>query len=238
MNILPGEIWQIIIEFIETNKDKCRMLMTCKDMSKCKFYFRQFIHINNCIKITKSIWYNYFTNILCDNTNISLPKYTKKMIFSEFFSGPIINGFIPSTVTHVKFNSFFNRPINNCIPSSVKHLIFGSTFNRPIENYLPTSITHLTFGFRFNHPIKNNIPTSVTHLVFGECFNQSLMEIPSSVTHLKLTNHIFHDTDLPSFVKEIEFYYDRWGDISEKQEKAIYEYAKKYGIGVIIKKDY
>lgn len=234
MDILPSEIWEIIIEFIELNEDKCRMLMTCKDIFKCQFYFKESVFINSDIKIHKSQWYDHFTNVLCYSTDIALPKYTKKIYFHESFDKLINNDFIPSMVTHIDFNYIFNHPINNCIPSSVTHLSFGTIFDQPIENCLPRSITHLIFGYRFNHPIKNNIPTSVTHLIFGNCFNQSLMDIPSSVTHLKLTNYHFHDTELPSFVKKIEFYYDCWYINSEKQKEAIYECARKYDISVIM----
>ncbi len=216
METIPKEIWEIIIQFIVMNEDKCRMLMTCKDMTKCQFYFVETVCVNGDIKILKSQWYDYFTKVFCSNTNIALPKYTK----------------------HLTFCDFFNQSINNCIPSSIKYLTFGSTFNQSIENCFPTSITHLTFGFCFNHLIKNNIPTSVTHLIFEDEFNQSLMDIPSSVTHLKLLNYNFRGNDLPSFVKEIEFIYDRWGDIRKGQEEAIYECANRHDIQVIVRKDY
>ena len=170
MNILPKEIWEIILEFVETNEDKCRLLMTSKDMPKCEFYFYELVKMND-MEIRNSMWFDRFTKIICNNVNIRIPLYVTHIFFSDLFD-ELVGNFIPSTVTHVVFGDFFNQPVNGCIPTSVTHLTFKSCFNQFIDNSIPPSVTHLIFGHRFNLPIKNNIPSSVTHLTFGKNFGR------------------------------------------------------------------
>ena len=203
MNILPKEIWEIILEFVETNEDKCRLLMTSKDMPKCEFYFYELVKMND-MEIRNSMWFDRFTKIICNNVNIRIPLYVTHIFFSDLFD-ELVGNFIPSTVTHVVFGDFFNQPVNGCIPTSVTHLTFKSCFNQFIDNSIPPSVTHLIFGHRFNLPIKNNIPSSVTHLTFGKNFDQLLCDIPSSVSHLELYNYYVFKNDTVCFFKEIIF---------------------------------
>ena len=195
------DVWSYITEFIGTNNDKFRLMMTCTEISKCRFYFNEMIAVE---KIAGSRWFNNFVDILVfDNTSI-LPSFTQYLTFKTDLP---INNYISSTVTHLTFGSSFNQSVKNCIPSSVTHLTFGFYFNQSIENSIPSSVTHLTFDNYFRQPIEKCIPPSVTHLKLGHRFNQySENSIPSTITHLRLCccqSDIKYY--LPASIKEISF---------------------------------
>ncbi len=91
---------------------------------------------------------------------------------------------IPSNVTHLIFNDYFNQPLSvGVIPNSVTHLVFGCEFNQIVD--IPNSVTHLLFGYNFNRPLY--IPNSVIYLRFGYEFNQ-IVDIPNSVKDLTIGN--------------------------------------------------
>lgn len=230
MNILPKEIWEIILEFIEVNEDKCRLLMTCIDMLKCKFYFYESVRMNDK-EIQNSMWFDRFTKIICNSVNVKIPLSVTHLFFSDLFNESVGN-FIPSTVTHIVFGDLFNQPINGCIPTSVTHLTFKSYFQQFINDSIPYSVTHLIFGHRFNLPIKNNIPSSVTHLTFGKNFGQSLYDIPSSVSHLKISNYSMINNEIPPFIKEVIIYSDHYG-IAPEWRKYILKCNKKNDTKII-----
>ena len=157
--------------------------MTCKDMSKCRFFFNERIKIE---KIVTSNFFDHFVNIKVNNFNVPFPPFITHLTFSWWFDDPIDNR-IPSTITHLIFGNNFNQSIENCIPSSVIHLKFDTFFNQPIKNNIPTSVTHLTFGWHFKQPV-SDIPSSVTHLFFNEHegldFDIDPDTIPSTVQYL------------------------------------------------------
>ncbi len=91
---------------------------------------------------------------------------------------------IPSNVTHLIFNDYFNQPLSvGVIPNSVTHLVFGCEFNQIVD--IPNSVTHLLFGYNFNRPLY--IPNSLIYLRFGYEFNQ-IVDIPNSVKDLTIGN--------------------------------------------------
>jgi hypothetical protein len=101
---------------------------------------------------------------------------------------------------------YFVRPINHKIPKSVTHLRFDGYFNQLIKNWILNSVTHLRFGQSFNQSVKDCIPNSVTHLRFGESFNRSLEDcIPNSVTHLSIDGPCFYGR-IPSNLRHLEIY--------------------------------
>jgi len=57
MDILTLDLWGYLSEFIQTNQDKCWLMMTCKEISKCQFYFNESIHHK---KIIGLLWYNKY----------------------------------------------------------------------------------------------------------------------------------------------------------------------------------
>lgn len=60
MNLLPLETWNIIISFLENNREKYYLLITCKDLSKCDVLFNDYEEL---YFILKSQWFDNFTNI-------------------------------------------------------------------------------------------------------------------------------------------------------------------------------
>lgn len=70
MNRLLPELWDVIISFIDRNIDKCRMLMSCKEISLRKFSFDETVDINKIIDLN---CFDKFTNIWCDKVPIKIP---------------------------------------------------------------------------------------------------------------------------------------------------------------------
>lgn len=175
MNPLTLDIWGYLTDFIDSNEDKYHLLITCKEISKCRFFFYDQINVR---KIKKSLWFDNFTNIFY-NYIITTPKFVTHLTLT--INCEII---IPTTVTHLALVDKFDQPIKNLIPSSIIHLIFGTEFNQCIKGNIPDSVTHLTFGCEFNQSIKGGIPSSVKHLIFGYSFNRSVKGCLTNVTHL------------------------------------------------------
>ncbi len=121
---------------------------------------------------------------------------------------------IPSNVTHLRFNKYFNlklEPGKFTIPNSVIDLSFENVlFDFTISGVIPEGVTHLHLG-RYNKLLElGDIPPNVTHLTFGDSFNQIIPvgTIPISVTHLKFGYH-FNQTllvgSIPKNVTHLEF---------------------------------
>lgn len=66
------DIWSHIAKYIKKDKDKCRLMMTCKEISKNKFYFNEQILVK---KIYNSRWFDNFVKIF-----VSLLPHEKKNI--------------------------------------------------------------------------------------------------------------------------------------------------------------
>src|SRR5690606_19243273 len=172
---LPIELWGYLSEFIKSNKEKCRLIITCKWISKCGFSFNEAINAN---LICHHQWYERFININ-DTGDVELHSNIKALIAGAGFNKRV---YVPSSVVQLVFGRFFNQSIDN-LPSSIKYLIFGEAFNYPIDR-LPSSITHLTFGANFNQSIRG-LPSSITHLGLGWFFNQPIYDcLPNSIIHL------------------------------------------------------
>lgn len=173
------DIWGYVAKYIKHNNDKCRLMMTCKWISECEFWFTEPIEIE---KITELKWFDHFCSIYA-RKKIKLPKLTNYLII--LFNEPV-NDYVPSTVIHLEFHESFNQPIDGCIPLSVTHLSFFGNFNQPINECISSSVTHLSFYGIFNQPINRCIPSSVIFMELGNSCDQSISNIPSSVTHLRL----------------------------------------------------
>jgi len=152
------DVWSYITNFIERDNDKCRLMMTCKQISQKRFYFNEQKDINKMINLE---WYNNFINVITLNNHTKLPLFITHLTFGSRFNQPIIDA-IPSSVMSGSVNA--SKHNRSCIPRSVTHLKFGQYFNQPINDAIPSSVTHLTFASRFNQPINDAIPSSVTHL--------------------------------------------------------------------------
>ena len=154
MNLLTLDLWGYLSEFIKYNKDKCYLMMTCKEISECRFFFRKIVNIK---KIANTKWFDHFTNVAIEN-RVKLPKFVERLMFDYYFNRPI-SGYIPTSVTHLIFGKHFDQLIHDCIPNSVKFLYFGDYFNKPIKGCIPASVIHLSFGYDFNQSIQNAIPS-------------------------------------------------------------------------------
>src|SRR6266567_3683991 len=99
MDLIPLDIWGYITIFIKNDKEKCYLMMACKEISKCKFYFNDIVRIE---KILKSTWFDYFTNIL---------------VRWEMYK-------LPLNTTYLTIGAFFNKSIENYIHYGVKYLKF------------------------------------------------------------------------------------------------------------------
>lgn len=172
---LPLEIWELISRFIKSDKYICRLMMTCKEISKCGFYFYELIDVN---EIKNSSWFDRFVFINVTN-RIKLHSNVIGLHFSDDFN-KLINGYIPSSVNYLKFGKEFNQNIFNCIPSTVTRLEFGEKFNRSIKGCIPSKVFDLKFGNDFNQPV-DDLPSSVINLQFGLQFNQTIDHLPLSI---------------------------------------------------------
>lgn len=215
------DVWSHIAIFIDSDKDKCHLMITCKKISKCNFYFNEIICIE---KIIGTAWFDRFTNIETDDLSI-LPRYlTHLKIGTWTFSYAAIfgdvtnydfNGKIPLTVTHLTFPDNFNQKLDDCIPSSVIYINFGFNFDHPIKDRIPTSVTEITFGGRFNQMINKNIPSSVTKLNFTKyhIFRHSIFEnLPSSIKKVTVTGtfHELERRDIYHSIIGLEFIEGDW----------------------------
>ena len=164
MDSLSLDILGYLTEFLN-NHDKCRFMMTCKNMSNCEFFFRELTVTD---KIINSQWFNRFTNI-----------FIKKQI-----------GILPSSVTHLSFDVHFNALIKDQIPTSVKYLAFSDDYDYLVRGYFKGELSYQEYDGR--EPFfKNHIPSSVTNLRLGPFFEYDISNIiPSSVTHLTLCSYV------------------------------------------------
>jgi len=116
---MNSDIWTYISNFIQSDKDKYHVMLTCKELSTMNIFFNQLINIYQIIKLT---WFNKFTNVLVDNDLTKLPRFITHLTIGHKEMYAPISGNIPSTVTHLKFGWDFDQPIDNLIPSSVTAL--------------------------------------------------------------------------------------------------------------------
>src|SRR5690606_26746358 len=113
MNLLPLDIWEYLSEFINNDTDKCHLLRTCKGISKCAFYFYGLIDFD---KINGTQWFDKYTNIIIKEKIINLPLFITHLTIDN----NVLIDNIPSSVTHLYFNSRFKQPFKDVIiPSSV-----------------------------------------------------------------------------------------------------------------------
>lgn len=112
---LTFDIWIHIMRFIEDDFNKFDLLMTCKDMSKCQFYF---IQSHDIVKVFHSKWYNHFINIMISEDNHL--------------------SFLHSIVTQLVIDNYYYRLIEleYKIPTSVTHLTFGDLISLLIIVFL------------------------------------------------------------------------------------------------------
>lgn len=216
MDTLTLDLLGYLTEFINDDADKFHFVMTCKEMSKCNYYFYGLADLDKIIYL--EYFNNRFTNIFISTSkNIDkISPVVRKITFGRSFDKSL-EGLIPSFITHIVIDDFFDQVINDSISSSVTHLAFGwdfptkfatnnipehntsridhinlnTLFNKPIKDCIPSSVKHLSFGTTFSLPIDDIIPSSITHLSFGDNFFENINVIPSSVYQLTLNYEYF-----------------------------------------------
>ena len=205
MDSLSLDLWGYLSKFIEGDKWRCYLMMTCKEILNCKIYFSDWKCIDKIINVSR---FDYFTNVHSDKDINKLPQYISTLSLGN----KVFDYYIPSTITELIIG--FNHPLKCPIPTSVIHLTFEDLYNQPIDGIIPFSVTHLSLDHEFNqcidgiplsvthlfiggkYPIKGHISSSITHLTFSWDFNQSITNlIPSSVIHLTFKHDFNHSVD-------------------------------------------
>ena len=74
------DVWSYITNFIEKDNDKCRLMMTCKEISKTRFYFYEMIDINKIINLE---WFNNFANIIINDKFEKVPLFITHLTFGS-----------------------------------------------------------------------------------------------------------------------------------------------------------
>jgi len=212
--------WYHIASFIRNDKDKCKLMLTCKQISKYEFYFYDMILID---KIGKSIWFNKFTNILIYCNVQKLPLSINKLTFDEHFNSQITMK-IPPTITHLSFGTYFQKSVDHCIPTSVIELTFGDYFGRSLEN-IPSSVITLNFHIYsvFGKFDKCNIPDSIRTINFiywdiYKCHNRMAAFVHNkkniSINHRMMQyQDIHHYPSKREYIGILQDYAKRYGSI-------------------------
>src|SRR5690606_16973575 len=119
---LSLDLWGYLSTFIENDKQRCYLMMTCKEMLLCKIYFYHQINIE---KIINTVQFDYFTNVYAINNIVRLPKYILKLSLGS----KVADYYIPSTIK--KLTIGFNRPLLHCsLPTSVTYWKFDDYYNQ------------------------------------------------------------------------------------------------------------
>lgn len=144
MGDLHLDILKYLINFIDNDKDKCHFLMTNKNISKCDFRFNESINID---KITKSLWFDYFTNISLDHPVEKLPLSTNYLKFNKIYcqKQKYIN--LPTNYLTLDLTEDCLMDFSNFISPSITQLTFINriVIGIHIEKYIPLSIKTITF---------------------------------------------------------------------------------------------
>lgn len=207
------DAWTAIAHHIKSDKDKCHLMMTCKEISKCQFYFDEFIFARKIIGIS---WFDHFRSVVVEDI-VELPKSIYRLGFWHNYKKSIKN-MIPLTVKRVFFDSGEGPIIEECLPTSVTHLTIGEGFKQPMKGFIPTSVTHLTFKSFIFFSIDGCIPDSVTHLTVGSSFDLSKVNNISSVKYLIFSGIISYESDInnPDSMIRIERFHKYYYELVEK----------------------
>lgn len=180
------DVWNYTSKFIKHNKDTCYLMMTCRDLLKCKFLYREKIAIH---KIIGLYCYNFFSNVVIDdftkinNWDKKLPIYMSHFTIDNIWTSMNIE--IPLSVTHLNFNSYFDyfNPMN--VPTSVTHLNLGyNSDNDVFLKNIPSSITHLTFNGMYYQKDLDSIPKTVKYLTV--IYDSPDLKFPASIIKIEL----------------------------------------------------
>lgn len=139
MTSIPLDICRDIVNIIKNDNDKCRLLMTCKEISKCNFYFNENI---NASEIINSQWFDRFTNVTINKKINKLPLNVTHLTFDAYFN-KVIHDYISFTITHLRIYCNIGF-INRKLPISITDLYFSGS-DEKIMKYLPSELIVLRF---------------------------------------------------------------------------------------------
>ena len=176
---LSLDVWSYIATFIEHNQDKCRLMMTCKEISKREFYFDEPIDIE---KILRLQWFDHFRNVSNVYHWRVLPKFVNKLGFYGGFHQNFTNK-IPITVTHITIPKDVVRrgcrpsghlPLNVthlilsvpvfCPGITVSNLILSPDFDTCFSDIISEHVKYLTLHADYRYYQGNNIPVTVNEV--------------------------------------------------------------------------
>lgn len=192
---VPLDILGCIIVFLKGNNDKCRLLMTCKEISKSKVTFNEPVNIK---QIYRSKWFHYFTDVN-NVTEISLlPKNIIKLGFAENFDKNLISR-IPKSVIQLTFSSGIFT--GNEFPETVTHLCFRHKKRIISIGTFPKSVSHLMVSeiIYCENMVANNL--ILNHDFCGELYGSVPRSVTSLTLHEDFNNYV--QNCIPSTVKEI-----------------------------------
>lgn len=167
---LSSDVRSYMINSIKSDRDKCQLLMTCKKISDCNFYFTK--NINTCFIINLR-WFDRFMNVSINENNTTLPSNISHLTICSDFNKPV-HDYIPLSVTHLRLYCDI-KLINKQLPSSIKYLHIDHTPDEYILKYLPSEVVELSFdSFYLGTPLpilynelkKGNFPSSVKRIIY------------------------------------------------------------------------
>lgn len=170
------DIWSHIATFIDSNKDRCRLLMTHKEILKANIYFDELINVE---KIMRLVWFDRFRNISNVYYLNLLPKFVTKISFCPGFHEELTDK-LPSTVTHITFPKMLKKPSIGFLSPNITHLILSQVicchkmtarnlilnpdFDDFILDKISVYVRHLTLSANFNFYQKDCIPSWVENV--------------------------------------------------------------------------
>ena len=144
------DVIKYLSNFVTDDVDKLHMMITCKDY-KCLnlLFLKQY----NYGKITRSKFFNNFTNLEIDyskigNLSIRFPKLLNKLQINNYG-------------THKRFCE--EKLGLNIVPSTVTHLYIPASGHVISLENIPESITHLKLGKFVS--IRGSTPESIVELI-------------------------------------------------------------------------
>ena len=222
---ISRDIWGCIILFMKGNNDKCKLLMTCKEISKCNVTFDDPINIE---QIYKSRWFHYFTNVNNVTDILLLPKNIIKLGFSENFVNNLISR-IPKSVIQLTFSN--GNFIGDEFPETVTHLCFRHKKRIISIGNFPKSVSHLMVSeiIYCKNMVANNL--ILNHDFCGELYNSVPRSVSSLTLHEDFNNYV--QNCIPSTVKEVTII----GNPSEERLQYIQQFIPE-NCKLLIRSDY
>ena len=112
-----------------------------------------------------------------------LPARVLSLNLGGHFNESIDEGVLPNDLRHLRFGTYFNKPLSKVLPDSLTHLFLGSRFDQDLV-FLPNNLTHLKIGKNFQSQL--SLPPSLKHLHFDMPLTEELAELIPDLTNPNL----------------------------------------------------